>query len=205
MAVDGRRQLVRWRPGATPDGGGGGGRRQRQQRPGTDADGCGQLARSRLAVVTAEGGIAPRLRDAGGGRGEDSLPGSEAPGQGRTMRLDSCPCDAKSQCLPDPVLLTVSRRPARLCVKASSSEDAEISVSNSVAKLDTLVLLDIEFAVEIEANSSFGVLPGAVPEDPFLVGRPREMVAAGFVRMYLPGWEECEAGLHGRVSAQAVG
>merc|ERR1719221_1181254 len=83
MAVNGRRQLVRWRPGATPDGGGGGGRRQRRQRRGTAADGCGQLvlwrpgteadgrvqlARSRLAVVTAGGGITPRLRDAGGGR-----------------------------------------------------------------------------------------------------------------------------------------
>jgi len=49
--------------------------------------------------------------------------------------------------------LTASRRAVRLCVKASPSEDAEISVSNSVAEL----ALDIEFAVEMEAGSSFGV------------------------------------------------
>ena len=91
------------------------------------------------------------------------------------MRLNSCSCDAKNQCLPEPVLLTASRRAVRLCVKASPSEDAEISVSNSVAEL----ALDIEFAVEIEDGSSFGVVRGAMPEDRFLVGRPREMVAAG--------------------------
>ena len=72
------------------------------------------------------------------------------------MRLNSCSCDAKKQCLPEPVLLTASRRTVRLCVKASPSEDAKISVSNSVAELDALMPLDIEFAVEIEAGSSFG-------------------------------------------------
>ena len=71
--------------------------------------------------------------------------------------------------------MTASRRAVKLCVRASPSEDAEISVSNSVAEL----ALDIEFAVKIEAGSSFGVVRGAVPEDRFLVGRPREMVAVG--------------------------
>ena len=38
----------------------------------------------------------------------------------------------------------------------SPSEDAAISVFNSVAELDALVSLDIEFAVKIKAGSSFG-------------------------------------------------
>ena len=46
---------------------------------------------------------------------------------------------------------------------------------------------DIEFAVEIRAGSSFGVVRGAVPKGRFLVGRPWEMVVAGVVRMYLRG------------------
>ena len=139
---------------------------------------------------------------AGGG---DSSPGSAAPGQDRTMRLNACSCDAKNQCLPEPVLLTASWRAERLCVKASPNEDAEISVSNSAADLDALVPLDIEFAVEIEAGSSFGVVRGAVPEDRFLVGWPREMVAAGRPDVPAEEREERKAGLCGRVPARAVG
>ena len=73
-------------------------------------------------------------------------------------------------------------------------------MSNSVAEL----VLDIEFAVKIEDGSSFGVVRGAMPENRFLVGRPREMVAAGRPDVSAGEREERKAGLRGRVPPRAV-